>query len=440
MSLLDRAADIGLLTALGAGYYQVHPALPWYFTTLFTTAYGQPADPAARQAARAYTQAFGELGDYYHNESEDGQVAEVLPALRLEEANLLHALDQARSEGLWRAAVGCLQGLQVLYGRTGRDSEWARLVAVITPDVTDPATGAPRPGREEQWSFVTGYRVLLAFHARDWPAAAALLNVRIAWHRDQAAAALAVPASSLTPVQRNQIGNLGGALVELGNVLLEQDDPECLPALQEAFALEQKADDRWGAAQAAGGLGSVYLSVTELSDLDQAEQWFRRSLQLRPDSDRHGRAHCLNSLGSVDLYRFNDALAARQPEAVLLEHLNAALRSYQQSLDLTPADDHETRAVTENQLGTVFRQAGDTSQALRHYQRSLQHEEARGNIYGAGQTRHNIALLLYRDGRADDALHYARAALDNFQQAGPGAAREADIARGYITELEQLNH
>ena len=59
IALLDRAADIGLLTSLGGGYYQIHPALPWYFTTLFTTTYGQAAEPAARRAARAYTQAIG---------------------------------------------------------------------------------------------------------------------------------------------------------------------------------------------------------------------------------------------------------------------------------------------------------------------------------------------------------------------------------------------
>jgi hypothetical protein len=40
IALLDRAAGVGLLTSLGSGYYQIHPALPWYFTTLYTTSYG----------------------------------------------------------------------------------------------------------------------------------------------------------------------------------------------------------------------------------------------------------------------------------------------------------------------------------------------------------------------------------------------------------------
>jgi tetratricopeptide (TPR) repeat protein len=121
---------------------------------------------------------------------------------------------------------------------------------------------------------------------------------------------------------------------------------------------------------------------------------------------------------------------------VLLEHFNIALNSYQQALDLTPTDDHETRAIIEDQLGMIYARAGDTGQALRHFQQSIKHEEARENIYGAGETRYNIALLLADDGRLGDALLYARAALDNFQQAGPSAVGSADLARQLIANLE----
>lgn len=77
IALLDRAADIGLLTQLGGGYYKIHPALPWYFTTLFTTAYGPAGDPAAQRAARAYAKAIGLLGDFFHNHAESGHAVQV---------------------------------------------------------------------------------------------------------------------------------------------------------------------------------------------------------------------------------------------------------------------------------------------------------------------------------------------------------------------------
>jgi tetratricopeptide (TPR) repeat protein len=440
IALLDRAVGIGLLESLGDGYYHIHPALPWYFTTLYTTSYGPPKTLAAQRATRAFAQAIGALGSYYSEQAEVGRAAQVMGVLRAEEANLRHALDLARVAGVWYAAVGCLQGLNVLYARTGRDGEWARLVAAITPDFTDPDTGGPLPGREDYWSIVTGYGVRLAWQARDWPTATTLQDARTVWNRDRAAAALAAPAASLTPAQRIQIRNLGVSLTELGIILRHQDDPRCLPPLQEALALDQRIGDRAAEAQDALNLGNAYLTVPQLRDLDQAEHWFRRSLSLRADDNRLGRARSLSVLGGVALKRFEDAAAAGEDESVLLEYLNAALSSYQQSLDLIPADDHEERAIIENQLGIIYRLAGDTGQALRHYQQSIQHKEARGDIYGAGLSRYNIALALNDDGRTGDALHYARAALDNFQKAGPGAASDADDARKLIARLEPRSH
>lgn len=440
IALLDRAADIGLLASLGGGYYQIHPALPWYFTALFTATYGQAGDLAADRAARSYAKAIGVLGDIYLNEAQSGREERVLPRLRAEEANLLHALDLARARGLWDASVGCLLGLSVLYGRTGRDGEWARLVAAVTPDFTDPATGGPLPGREHNWGIVGGFQVHVAEAARDWLTAVTLREALVAFHRNQAAEALAAPAASLTPDQRNQIRNLGVNLNELATLLREQDDPGCLPHYQEALALAERMGSRPYEADWATNMGTAYASVRGLRDLDQAERWLRYSLSLRPDSDRRGRADCLSSLGGVALERFEDAQAAGEAESALLEHLNAALRSYQQSLNLTPADDHQARGVLEHQLGNLFRGARHAGQALHHYQRSLQHHEARGAIYTAGQTRYNIALLLAGGARYSDALRYARAAMDNFRQAGPDAASDAAKAQQLITALNQRIH
>jgi tetratricopeptide (TPR) repeat protein len=437
IALLDRAAGIGLLEPLGGGYYQVHPALPWYFTALFTTACGPPGAPAAQRAARAYARAIGALGDFYHNHGQQGGEAQVLGALRAEEANLRHALELARAAGVWDAAAGCLQGLQVLYRRTGRDGEWARLVQAVTPDFTDPATGGPLPGRENQWSVFTSYQVRLAIAARDWPAATTLQQAVIAWNRDWAAGALATPPASLTSRQRNQIRTLAVTLEILGRILYEQRDPGCLPRYLEALELCQRIGDRPAEASFAHNIGNACQHVPGLRDLDQAEHWYSRSLSLTDDADRLGRARCIDSLGGVALERFGEARAAGQPEPVLLEHLNAALRGYQQGLELTPADNHESRAITENQLGNIHSRAGHTRQALRHYQQAIQHHEARGDIYGAGQVRYNIAVLLDSDGRAGEALLYARAAQDSFCQVGPGAADAAADAERLIADLER---
>ena len=212
-----------------------------------------------------------------------------------------------------------------------------------------------------------------------------------------------------------------------------------MPHYKEALALAQRIDRRPAEAQYAGNLGNVYLGLPGLRDLDQAEHWFRRSLSLRTDDDRFGRAGNFNSLGTVAMARFDDALVANEAEPVLLEHLNAALHSFHQALDLTPVGDHAQRSLTENHSLQYLLGAGHTSQALRHYQQSIKHAEARGDVYSAGTARYNIAMLLADDGRVSDALQYARAALRNYQQAGSGAADRADRVHQVIADLEQRN-
>ena len=384
---------------------------------------GRPPAPPPSQAARAYTHTLARLGSYYHDQDADG-TGDPVPALRAEEANLLHALALARAAQHGADALGCLQGLRVLYQRTGRDGEWARLVEQVTPEFIDPATGGPLPGREDQWSLITGYRVQLAMAARDWPAATRLQHTRITWARDRAATALAAPGGQLTPRQRNQIRNLAVSLEHLGHILRGQDDPGCLPYYQEALSLYQRISARSEEANLALTLGNAYLDVPGLRDLDQAEHWYQHSLTHRTDSDTLGRAKTLGSLGSVAYERFDEARDAGEPGPVLLAHLNTALAGYQRALAMASRRRPEDLAARTTSSASSTAQAGDTRQALRHYQQSIAHEEARGDTYGAGQTRYNIALLLAGDGRRADALLYARAALSDFEKVGPGAAQD----------------
>jgi hypothetical protein len=52
IALLDRAAEVGLLTPHGGGFYTIHPALPWYFKSLFEQHYAPTPSPHMRQLKR----------------------------------------------------------------------------------------------------------------------------------------------------------------------------------------------------------------------------------------------------------------------------------------------------------------------------------------------------------------------------------------------------
>ncbi len=157
-SLLDRARDIGLLTHLAATWYTIHPALPWFLRKIFAEHYdGQDHRSTSEAALRAWVEAVGGLGDYYHRQFNEGNRG-VIQALALEEANLLHCRRVARLHGWWGRVISAMQGLDGLYGFQGRAAEWARLVSEIVPDFCT-ADDEPVPGREDRYSVVMAYRV-----------------------------------------------------------------------------------------------------------------------------------------------------------------------------------------------------------------------------------------------------------------------------------------
>jgi hypothetical protein len=99
MTLLGRAAEVGLLTALGEGHYRIHPALPRFFRRLFDQYYSE----TRIAATTAFVATIGAFGNHYHYER-------MHAALRAEEANLLYARGLALSNGWLDRLINTMQG------------------------------------------------------------------------------------------------------------------------------------------------------------------------------------------------------------------------------------------------------------------------------------------------------------------------------------------
>ncbi len=93
-------------------------------------------------------------------------------------------------------------------------------------------------------------------------------------------------------------------------------------------------------------------------------------------------------------------------------------------------------AIVHNQLGEIFRNASDVDRALPHYRDAIRYREQQGNVYGASQTRFNVALALAQSGRPADALEYARSALRGFESYGESAAEMIQRTRQVIGMIE----
>jgi hypothetical protein len=358
IALLERAAEVGLLTALGGGHYSIHPALPWFFRRLFEQYYSE-----TRVAAiRAFVEAMGELGNYYFWQCEGGN-RDVIGFLTAEEANLLHARSLARSNGWWHRVIAAMQGLQQLYRHTGRTAEWGRLVDEIVPDFVDPATGGPLPGTEEDWSVLTQYRVLLARNARLWEEAERLQSMVGAWNRQRAAAILAKPSQAWNGKERNTVRNLAVWLHNLSQIQMEQRSASCVDGYHEALSLGEKIQDSPLMAICAYSLGLAYEGLDGIRDLVVAEQWYTRGLKLRAKEDRLGRARSFKQLGSIAHRRFIEACeAGRRPEECA-GHFSHVEQYYKQALDMIPANAVEDLAS----FGLEWRAARSTARiCFRH--------------------------------------------------------------------------
>jgi tetratricopeptide (TPR) repeat protein len=442
IALLDRAAETGLLEPLGNGYYSIHPALPWFFGSLFEQYYLAPSDSREESllnANHAFVEAVSELASFYQYHYTEGN-QDVIGLLSWEEPNLLQARQLALAHGWWDQLVRVMQGLYVLYDHLGRTPEWVRLVNEIVPDFVDPATDGPLIGREESWSIITQHRIELARRARRWDEAERLLGARVDWNRKRAEPVLVKPPDEIDDVQRNVIRSLAASLYDLGQIQRELGQAECVAVYEESLVLAEKIGDRAVAATCAYSLGHAFkgFSIPGLQDLARAEHWYRRSLALRDEQNRLGRARCLTELGSVAYERLKDATAAEEPESVLMSHFRDAEKFYGEALTLSPQNAVHHLAVTHHQFGNLYADVGNFEGALTHWQNSLRCEETSGNLYGAAMTRVSIASGLLMTGRLEDAKEYALAALRNYETFGDLATSEIQRTQELLEQIEKL--
>ncbi len=447
--VLGRAAEVGLAVPRGAVQYGIHPALPWFLRQVFARHYdGCDGRPAAEQALRAWVEAVGELGNYYHGEIIAGR-RDSIGALALEEPNLLHARRVARRLGLWRPVIAAMQGLQALYGYQGRRAEWARLVEALVPDYCT-ADDGPIAGREDGYSLVMEYRVRLAQDRdRDLGRAADLQARVVDWDRAQAAAALGLPRDApLDADQRNRIRSLGASVHTLGQILSELADPDCVERYREAIGWCRRIGDTAAESIAHYNLGHAYMQIPALRDLDAAESAYRAGLDLCDPNDALGRSRCLQAIGRVHHERFGEARGRGEPEAVLLRHARAAESGYLEALALCPAGAVADRGPIHNQFGNLYQEVGQVDRAREHYEKDIQICERTGDRYSAGQTRFNLALLFAQSSQREpttarrrDLLRraeaYAQAALHDFRHYQGRAADMEARAQGLIDRIAQ---
>jgi tetratricopeptide (TPR) repeat protein len=388
-------------------------------------------DPRGR-ATRAYAHAVGEFGEFclhvYQNEGPD-----IIEALAIEEPNLLHAKELAKSHEWWNDVIKAMQGLFVLYDHKGRWAEFERLVNGLVPCFVDQETEGPLPGRESEWRNFTSYRVRLMQEARNWEEAAKLQLVAVDWERKPAAPYLQSDPVTLDGEGRSAIRSLAVSLNELGLTERECGKPECFTRFEEAIDLFARIKDNATEALAYLNAGVTHLTMQQFYDLDKAEKCLRRGYELTPETHQLQRSKCLSELGFISLERFKQAVAAKQPDSEALAYLNDARSRYELALSLTPPDALTSICVKHSALGEIYATSGFIDQSMNHYSEAIRICEDLPDSLGAGKMRLGASRALFGAGRLLEARDYAQAALDNFVQCKAGEF--AQHCREFIAQL-----
>lgn len=427
IKLLDRAAEVGMLTALGGGYYRIHPALPWFFRKMFQMHY----NGREKEVERVFVIAMGVLGNSYVEQYDHR--SEIESVMADEETNLIYARYLAIKNGWWNEVVSIMQGL-TFYDRTGRLIEWGRLIEEISPYFIDSKTDGPLPGREDGWNVIIGHRINLAIRLRKLDEALRQQEKNVEWQREYASLALATNPNELDELKRKKIHNYITSLGNLATIQGHKGDIRCIQNFSEAIEKSKMYGFNDHAAGYSMNLGNAYTNLALIRNLDLAEYWYKFSQKLIPESDRLGRARCLGCLGLVALKHFEVVSGDGSSGS---EHLEIAMKYFRQALAVLPLNALIELTASHSNLGNVYMYAGLYDEALRHFQEAVRYADESGNEYYAAKSRQNIAAGLANAGRLSDAFKYACSAREKFEACGPSGVNGAQETQIMISKLEE---
>lgn len=430
IGLLDRGAELGLLTALGNGYYAIHPAVPWFLRGVYEQYHDTPADT---KNLRAYVESMSAAGNHHIKAYNDDQPV-FLWLARAEEANFLKARRVAREHNLWSAVVGTMQGLRILYEHSGMTAEWSRLVDELIPYLVTPTTQAPLPDLEEPWLMITGYHAAIARRDQDLDHATLLQRARVEVCRRRAADAIAAP-GDLSDAQANSIRSLAIALEQLGVVRRKLRAPDCMASFEEALGLLERIGDIKEQVAVIANIGYVHMDA---HDLAAAERTLKHGLGLLKDRHLVLRGQLLGVLGQVKFNQGWKILTTGGPEQESVARANESLAYLQEALLLLPPDDFPTRAIIHHTVSVIFGIGGNASENRAHANEAIRCFETAGDRFGAASTRLNFAQNLRALGAWADARAFAETALRNFETYGDRAADEIQKTRTLLADINRL--
>jgi tetratricopeptide (TPR) repeat protein len=397
--VLERAARVGLLTTQGAGMYGIHPALPAYLTEHWRS--GEPEIAAAEQAAarRALLDAYASYGRWLTQQIDEGDAGLAYRLIDWQRRTLGHMLADALSKGLWAQALAIATPLNEYWNRSGMAAEadaWAERaqLALEGPEGTPPP---PDDAAGLLWRFFLG-------------AKGQRLNLS---GQHDAAAEIYTKINEMVAAQPDWPGQqttLAIGYHQLGVAALKKGD------LDAAESWHHKSLQIWehigDQGRIAGGYHQLGRIEQERGRFKKAIEWHERALATAEEIGGQGDiAKSCHELGysKQELGQLDDAEAYYRRALAIKEHLN----------------DRPAMTTTYHQLGALAHtraiKTGDGStlaDAQEWYHKALAIQEELDDRPGKAKTYAQLGALAATVRKLDEAEQWFTRAESIFQELG----------------------
>jgi tetratricopeptide (TPR) repeat protein len=388
-AVLEDAARVGLLTGLGAGMYQIHPALPSYLAARWHDEDTGGHNEERRASEQAMCTACADFSRSLNSQMDSGAATLAYTIIEPQRRTLGAMLGHALDHKMWREAddiVRALDGYWDSRGLSDEASAWADRILDATASysraVPGPASSlwlhtaiqqasrqkdAGRPDQAEQT-----YRQALAY-LQDQP--------ETRWTR------------GTISVTCHQLG----LTAQARGLLDEAED-----WYRKSLAISEELRDRAGAAHTYHQLGRI---AQDRGRLDEADDWYRKSLTL------------FEEVG--DLTRMSIIYHQLGVTATTRGQLDQAQDWYRQAIQIREELGLRLPLAGDyHQLGITAQARGLLEEAEDWYRKSLTIKEEIGDPPGIARTYHQLGTTAQQRGRLEEAEDWYRKSLAISEELG----------------------
>ena len=387
--VLEDAARVGLLTGLGAGMYQIHPALPGYLAAGW-----HAGDPASYNQERevceqALCTACAAFSQWATGQIESGDAALAYTLIGWQRRTLGAMLGYALDRQAWNDARGIVRALDAYWDTRGLGEEAAAWADRILDATADPGQAPPAPARS-LWLYTTIGQANRQQQAGQPDEAEQTYRHALAYLQDQ-------PETEWTRASICTIYHQLGMTAQNRGRLDEAED-----SYHKALTISEELGDRSAMAKTYGQLGTA---AQDGGRLDEAEDWSRKALTIFEElGDRPHMANTYHELG-------NTAQGRGQ--------LDEAEDWYRKALTIyEELGDRPHMANTYHQLGMTAEQRGRLDEAEDWYRKALTIYEELGDRRHMAHTYGQLGSTAHHRGRLDEAEDWYRKVLTIFEELG----------------------